>query len=294
MNAYEKWHNMYWNLESYKTTKIQESPPAWTQEAYRSRVVSTPSVVLTGYPPPSWPGGGGGTLHGGYPNLPGGYPTWVQPPAGYPPSWSREGGTLPGGVSYLGNPHPDLARGYPARGVPYLAGYPPCPDPAGYPPTPDLDVCPMEFWIILQSIMGYGYPSCVCPMAFWEMLQRIMGYGYPPQCLPHGILGNVAKHYGIWVPPCGQTDWWMEGQTHVKTLPSRRTTYAGGNQWTTTYFLNNRLKLDYFNSKAPINIYFHSWPGCLCYNHHLIHEHIIPAIIQTRLNGLRNMTSMGK
>ena len=47
--------------------------------------------------------------------------------------------------------------------------------------------------------------------------------GYPPRCLPHGILGNVAKHYGIWVPPprCGQTN-------KVKLLPSRHTTYAGG------------------------------------------------------------------
>ena len=36
------------------------------------------------------------------------------------------------------------------------------------------------------------------------MLQSIMGYGYPPWCLPHGILGNVAKHYGIWVPPLPQ------------------------------------------------------------------------------------------
>ena len=27
--------------------------------------------------------------------------------------------------------------------------------------------------------------------------------GTPPRCLPHGILGNVAKHYGIWVPPLG-------------------------------------------------------------------------------------------
>ena len=25
--------------------------------------------------------------------------------------------------------------------------------------------------------------------------------GYPPRYLPHGILGNVTKHYGIWVPP---------------------------------------------------------------------------------------------
>ena len=30
------------------------------------------------------------------------------------------------------------------------------------------------------------------------------------------------------IPPCGQTD----GQTRVKTLPSRRTTYAGGNYYT--------------------------------------------------------------
>ena len=31
-----------------------------------------------------------------------------------------------------------------------------------------------------------------------------------PPLLPHGILGNVAKHYGIWVPPPGvdrQTKW---------------------------------------------------------------------------------------
>ena len=46
-------------------------------------------------------------------------------------------------------------------------------------------------------------PPSVCPMAFWEMLQSIMGYGYPPRC--------------------GQTN-------KVKLLPSRRTTYAGGNE----------------------------------------------------------------
>ena len=83
-------------------------------------------------------------------------------------------------------------------------------------------------------------------MAFWEMLQSIMGYGYPPGWLSHGILGNVAKHYGIWVPPpvaapwhsgkCCKALWDMGnpppgcGQTNkVKLLPSRRTTYAGGN-----------------------------------------------------------------
>ena len=48
------------------------------------RVVSTPSVVLTGYPPPSSSGWGGGTL------------------PGYPPGK----GTTPWGVSFLGTPPP--------------------------------------------------------------------------------------------------------------------------------------------------------------------------------------------
>ena len=87
------------------------------------RVVSTPSVVLTGYPPPC--------------------PDLVM------------GGTLPG---------------YPRQGTP----------PAGPGRVPPLGVCPMEFWVMLQSIMGYGYPPQVS--APWHS-------------------GNVAQHYGIWVPP---------------------------------------------------------------------------------------------
>ena len=56
--------------------------------------------------------------------------------------------------------------------------------------------------------------------------------------MPHGIMGNVAKRHGskkkkkkkLWdgYPPLW-TDRLMDGQTRVKTLPSRRTTYAGGN-----------------------------------------------------------------
>ena len=118
------------------------------RKRYTARgVVNTPSVVLTGYPPPilTWPGG--------YPAR--GYPTLPYPTLPYP--------TLP----------------YPRQGTPWL-------DLAGYHP-----------WLDLA--------------------------GYPP-LLPHGILGNVAKHYGIWVPP-------RYGQTNkVKLLPSRRTTYAGGNK----------------------------------------------------------------
>ena len=88
--------------------------------------------------------------------------------------------------------HLVVQTGYPPAGYP-PAGYP----PAGYPPgrvpprqgtpsslagpgwVPPLGVCPMEFWVMLQSIMVYGYPPS-CPMAFWVMLQSIMGYGYPP------------------------------------------------------------------------------------------------------------------
>ena len=148
-------------------------------------VVSTPSVVLTGYPPGrvlpvlTWPGG---------------YPSWVPPLAGYPPAgyspWQGTPPVLtwPGGYPMWVPPW----QGPPQTGYP-LAGYP-------QQGTPQLDLA------------GY-HPLGVCPMEFWVMLQSIMGYGYPPRCLPHGILGNVAKHYGIWVPP-------PLGVNRLKTLPS--------------------------------------------------------------------------
>ena len=134
------------------------------------RVVSTPSVVLTGYPPPPILTGPGGTLPG-YPH-------------------SGQGGAPPSRVS------PILTwQGTPLGRVPPWQGTP----------------------ILTRQGTPLAGPGWVPP---------------PSRCLPHGILGNVAKHYGIWVlPPCGQTDRWMDGQTRVKTLPSRRTTYAGGNNY---------------------------------------------------------------
>ena len=113
------------------------------------RVVTTPSVVLTGYPPP-----GHFSPPGRVP--PGRVPLHGRVPPGRVPPW----------------------QGYPRSRVPPQAG------------------------------PGRVLPPGVCPM---------------------GILGNVAKHYGIWVPPPLWTDRLMEGQTRVKTLPFRRTTYAGGN-----------------------------------------------------------------
>ena len=138
------------------------------------RVASTPYVVLTGYPPIlTWPGGypAGGVPDlgtppsrappgrvpppAGYP-LPGRVPPWqgTRPLAGYPPAGYPPGRVPPARVP----PH----QGTPPARVPPrldLAGYPP-PPPAGpgRVPPPPLRGCPMAFWAMLQSIMGYGYP----------------------------------------------------------------------------------------------------------------------------------------
>ena len=70
-----------------------------------------------------------------------------------------------------------------------LPGTPP---PAGYPPV----------------LAGWGVPYLGPPPAGYPPWQVTppAGPGRVPPRLPNGILGNVAKHYGIWVPPCGQTD----------------------------------------------------------------------------------------
>ena len=103
------------------------------------------------------------------PSWPGGVPCWGVPYLGT----LQQGTPYPGrGVPYLGTPwqgtpHPDLARGYPTLVPPWQG-------------TPQLDLA--------------GYP----PGWTWQ--------GTPPRCLSHGILGNGAKHYGIWVPPQVWTD----------------------------------------------------------------------------------------
>ena len=186
------------------------------------------SICCPNWVPPSHP-----DLAGGYPA--GGYPTWVPPMLawgvpcqgdtllGYsPPVLAWPGGTLPG---YLppptGYPHPDLAGGVPCQGVPYLGtppvltwlggtlpggtlpGYPPS-WPGRVPPTGpgwvSPSVCTMAFWVMLQSIMGYGYPPSVCPMAFWVMLQSIMGYGYPPGVCPMAFWVMLQSIMGYGYP----------------------------------------------------------------------------------------------
>ena len=57
-------------------------------------------------------------------------------------------------------------------------------------------------------LTGYPLPRAGYPLAGYPPRQGTppAAPGRVPPRLPHGILGNVAKHYGIWVPPCGQTD----------------------------------------------------------------------------------------
>ena len=143
----------------------QESPPAWTQEAYRPPCSEYSFCCPTRVPPPGW-----------YPDLGTPSPQGGVPRPRYPPP--------PGGG------YPDLGPpqgGYPDLSTPPWGGY------------PDLGTPPRG-----------GTRTSVPPP--WG------GVRVPPR-LPHGILGNVAKHYGIWVPPLW-TDRLMDGQTRVKTLPS--------------------------------------------------------------------------
>ena len=113
-----------------------ESPPAWTQEAYRP-LCSKYSLCCPNWVPP-----GGYPVRyppGGYPDPPGGVPSQVPPrggvpgpPRGYPVRYPR-GGTrsgTPGGV-----PRPPPPGGGTRSGTP-PGGYPVRYPPGGYPDPP--------------------------------------------------------------------------------------------------------------------------------------------------------------
>ena len=101
-------------------------------------------------------------------------------------------------------------QGTPLARVPPRPGYPPAriPPSQGTPP-----------WLDLA-----GYP----PLA---------GPGRVPPWLPHGILGNVAKHYGIWVPPL-----WTDRRTDTcQNITFPRTMYAGGNKYLDPVYFHNSV-----------------------------------------------------
>ena len=89
-----------------------------------------------------------------------------------------------------------VLTGYPPARVPPGQGTPPArvPPQPGYPPTrvtPPARVPPSQ-GTPLARVPPLAGPGRVPPPA---------RPGRVPPLLPHGILGNVAKHYGIRVPP---------------------------------------------------------------------------------------------
>ena len=153
MTVLPKWAPFF-ELQQTYLFKTRKSSCCERKRHTARRVVSTPSVVLTGNPTPvlTWPGGG-------YPAR--GYPGRVPPsrvPPGRvpPPSWPQGGyqvGYLPSRVPFSRVPPILAPGGYPCRVPPsrvpprpgtHPAGYPPWLDLAGYPPVP-LGVCPMAF-----------------------------------------------------------------------------------------------------------------------------------------------------
>ena len=134
---------LFWT--SLRTTQIgvesflsQESPPAWTQEAYRPpcNEYSSPNWV-----PPHPDLAGGGTLPG--------YPWQGIPQQGTP--WQC--------TPWQGTPSRVPPGRVPSPGWTWQ----------GTPPG----VCPMTFWVMLQSIMGYGYSPCGQTDGRTDMCQNI-------------------------------------------------------------------------------------------------------------------------
>ena len=162
-------------------------------------------IQIGGYTIPS-PGPDGSVPHprsrwGGYPipgqGVPhprsrsrwGGYP--IPGKDGVPHPWPGEYPSLarvPTIQTWLGYPHLDLA------------GVPPCLHLAGVPPPDLAGILPVQTWS--------GYPP---PIWTWP--------GFPLHL-------NMASIPPVWNwPGYPPVDRQMDGQTRVKTLPSRRTTY---------------------------------------------------------------------
>ena len=94
---------------------------------------------------------------------------------------------------------------------------------------PEVGYPPPGGTTLAKSPQG-GYPRWGTPQP--GLMGGIQGGGTPSQVgyPPAGPGWGTPPPGWTWpgYPPCRQTDGWMEGQTRVKILPSRRTTYAVG------------------------------------------------------------------
>ena len=133
-----------------------------------------------------------------------------------------------GGTPSLSGGTPISGWGVPPPGQGYQMGVPPSKDGWGMPPHPRLDggtphprldlgtPCPrLDGGLPIKGWMGVP--------------QSKAGWGTPPSKARWGT--PWLDLTGVPLPPCGQTD----GQTHVKTLPSHRITYAVGNNTNVTF-----------------------------------------------------------
>ena len=131
-------------VQQFKIYSQQESPPAWTQEAYRPHRIKYSICYLRwgtprqGYPRPSLMGGGGYPRWGTLPPPSRGTPGqvwWGVPEVGYPFAEVPHQGT-----THWGTPaRPNGGGGFPSclppgKGTPWL-GIPPSGPGRGTPPT---------------------------------------------------------------------------------------------------------------------------------------------------------------
>ena len=155
----------YIHLLLHKICPEQESPPAWTQKAYRPRHIKY-SICC-----PIWGGGGtylgqGGTYFGFWGNLPQLGCTYL----GQGITYLGQGGTYLGrGYLSWGTTHPDLAGGYlPWPGGTYL-GVPSCLDLAGVPPPTGVDrQTPVKTIPYRRTTYAVGNNSQVNGLGPWD------------------------------------------------------------------------------------------------------------------------------
>ena len=179
----------------------QESPPAWTQEAYRPPCSEYSFCCPTRVPPPP-----GGVWE---PPL-----TWV-PPRGVVP----DPGTPPGGTWLGYPPQGGTWPGYPPGGP----GTPRGGTWLGYPPGGYLTRVPPGGYLTWVPPWGSRYPPGGVPDPGTPP-EGVLGTppggsGYPPTASWHS--GKCCK--ALWdmgTPPCGQTDWWMDRRVSKHYLPS--------------------------------------------------------------------------